>query len=251
MSFFRKLSESLGFKSPEPGSASSLPDPSAASSLPAPSSTSVLSWSQTWYSRQNQSITDDVVGSSVLPALQSLSRSLLCVSLSHNSFGDDGAVSLSVALGNCLLLKRIDVSDNFIGSRGAIALSKIFGSCVRISEVVLSQNPFGDAGGIALATALAQYSVPAVELLLMSRCDLSSSSIREFAAAIRVQSKMTSLDFSRNSIDSSGADCMCESLKPTSPFSTWTCLTTSLETPASSLCRSACHHPTFPSSASA
>jgi hypothetical protein len=213
MAFFRKLSESLGFKSPEPGSASSLPDPSAASSLPAPSSTSVLIWSQTWYSRQNQSITDDVVGSSVLPALHSLSRSLLCVSLSHNSLGDDGAVSLSVALGNCLLLKRIDVSDNFIGSRGAIALSKIFGSCVSISEVVLSHNPVGDAGGIALATAFAQCSVPAVELLLMSRCDLSSSSIREFAAAIRVQSKMTSLDFSRNNIDSTGANCICESLK--------------------------------------
>ncbi len=183
------------------------------SSTPATQSSPELSWSQTWYSKRDQWITDDDVVGTVLPTLQSLNNSLVCLSLGGNSIGSDGAVSLSVVLANCPLLERIDVSDNLIGSRGAIALSEIFSSCVRISEVVLSQNPFGDEGGTALATAFAQCSVPAIELLLVSRCDLSSSSAREFAAAICVQSKMISLDLSRNNIDSSGAVCICESLK--------------------------------------
>lgn len=200
---FRRLS--LGFKSPEPESASS-------SLSLAPKSSSGSSWSQTWYSRRSESITDDVVVSTVLSALQNLSKSLLCVSLGQNSIGDDGAVSLSVVLADCILLKRLDVSGNRIGSRGIIALSKIFSSCVSISEVVLSHNPFGDAGGSAIATAFQQCSVPAIELLQISDCELSSSSIREFAAAILVQSKMISLDLSQNCIDSSGALCICESI---------------------------------------
>jgi len=169
-------------------------------------------WSQTWYSRRGQGATDDVVISSVLPAIQNLSQSLLCVSLGQNSIGDDGAVSLSDVLARCLLLKRIDLSFNRIGSRGAIALSRIFTHCVSISEVVLSQNPFGDEGGCALATAFQRCSAPTLELLELSSCELSSSCMREFGSAIQAQSKMISLDLSRNNIDSSGAECISQSL---------------------------------------
>jgi Ran GTPase-activating protein (RanGAP) involved in mRNA processing and transport len=122
------------------------------------------------------------------------------------------AVSLSDVLARCLLLKRIDLSFNLVGSRGAIALFRIFTHGVSISEVVLSQNPFGDEGGCALASAFQRCSAPTLELLELSSCDLSSSCMREFASAIQAQSKMISLDLSRNKIDSSGAECIYQSL---------------------------------------
>jgi serine/threonine protein kinase len=147
-----------------------------------------------------------------VPSLQKLSQSLRCVSLGRNFIGDDGTVSLSAVLLDCQLLQRLDLSDNQIGSRGATALSKVFSSCATISEVVLSKNPFGDAGGDAIATAFQQCSAPNVEILQMSHCDLSSSSMRAFAAAFLLQSKMISLDLSWNNIDSVGAVCICESL---------------------------------------
>jgi hypothetical protein len=134
------------------------------------------------------------------------------VSLGRNFIGDDGTVSLSAFLLDCPHLQRLDLSDNRIGSRGAIALSKVFSSCAPISEVVLSKNPFGDAGGDAIASAFQQCSAPNVEILMLSKCDLSSSSMRAFAAAFLVQSKMISLDLSWNNIDSVGAVCICESL---------------------------------------
>jgi GTPase SAR1 family protein len=169
-------------------------------------------WAQTWYSKRSQRIDDIILISSELPAILSLSQSLLCVSLGQNFIGDDGAVALSDVLASCLLLKRIDVSDNRIGSRGAIALSKICTPCVSISEVVLSRNPLGDEGGYAFATAFQECSEPTIELLQMSGCQLSSSCMPKFADAICVQSNLISLDLSRNNIDSPGAVCISDSL---------------------------------------
>jgi len=176
-------------------------------------STAGTKWAQTWFSKCDEGLTSDVVTNTISPAIVDLSGSLLCVSLRKNSIGDLGATSLSVAVSQCLLLQRIDLSDNLIGPNGAIKLSNIFRTCRRVSEVVLSQNPFGDEGGLALAAAFKECSTPSLEILLISGCELSSSTIREITAAIRVHSCMVSLDISRNRIDASGAECIFEALK--------------------------------------
>jgi hypothetical protein len=144
----------------------------------------------------------------VLPRIADLSCSLLCLSLGKNSISDLGATSLSSVVSQCQFLQLIDLSDNHIGPSGMTALSIIFSTCTRLSEVILSRNPFGDDGGLALAVSLKHRSTASLETLLISGCQLTTSSIREITAAICADSQMASLDVSRNNIDAFGAECI-------------------------------------------
>jgi len=172
-----------------------------------------LNWPQSWFSKQNAGVTDNLILSKIAPAIFNLRESLLCVSLGRNSIGDSGATILSDTLSQCLFLKRLDLSENRIGSSGAIALSKIFRICRNISEVILSQNNFGDDGGTALAIAFKEASTPMLVLLHLSACQLSVATILETAVALKVHSGLIALDISRNNINSVGAEHIAYTLR--------------------------------------
>eukprot|EP01094_Clydonella_sp_ATCC50884_P019408 TRINITY_DN3778_c0_g1_i4.p2 TRINITY_DN3778_c0_g1~~TRINITY_DN3778_c0_g1_i4.p2 ORF type:complete len:289 (-),score=31.04 TRINITY_DN3778_c0_g1_i4:2152-3018(-) len=128
--------------------------------------------------------------------------SLVLLTLSHQTIGDEGAGRLADALRGNTVLEALWLKGNAIGARGARLLAGALRGNTTLQQLDLWGNTMGDEGAGLLADALRVNT--ALQHLDLSLNEIGDEGARRLAEGLRVNTALKKLYLSANNIQDEG-----------------------------------------------